>query len=465
MHGHSDPYASSGGRESPVVHARFLRAQSDERLAAAAGEGHERAFEVLVLRYREPLLCYSRQLGLNGARAEDVAQQSLMRAWISLRRGVAVDNVRAWLYRIAHNATVDALRGPANAHEQLTDVAGEIAAVNADPEGAVALRAIFADLAALPSMQREALLCTAVEGRSNEQAARALGVSHAAVRGLVYRARTALRAAATALTPPSLLGWARGGGDRGTRLADRLTSIEAQGAGAGVATGGLVKAGAVMLSAGAMIVGVATVRHAAMDSRGRHHPSVGAAGVAPRTRASRGLVAGTLHPVSRPGSRVGQVRGRGTSASLGQPAPQTPAGLRPASADARETTTSSVAADGKPTQSGTSSAGAEGAPAQVGEGGGAGSSPPVSTVRRIAAPLLPGEGTHQVPGGGGTSVGSPNSVPVNPGGGELPGAGEGAGRQGGSERGTSGGGESLKEQEPSEGGEISAPPKKTAPPS
>ncbi|HTQ67528.1 MAG TPA: RNA polymerase sigma factor [Solirubrobacteraceae bacterium] len=465
MHGHSDPYASSGSRESPVVHARFLRAQSDEGLAAAAGEGNERAFEVLVLRYREPLLCYSRQLGLNGARSEDVAQQSLMRAWISLRGGLAVDNVRAWLYRIAHNATVDALRGPANAHEQLTDVAGELAAVNADPEGAVALRAVFADLAALPSMQREALLCTAVEGRSNEQAARALGVSHGAVRGLVYRARTAMRAAATALTPPSLLGWARGGGHRGTRLVDRLTSIEAGGAGAGVATGGLVKAGAMMLSAGAMVVGVAAVRHAPTDSAGGHHPSLGAANVAPRTRASRGLVAGTLPTVSRPGSRVRHTRGGTPNGSLGRLAPQTLAGPRPPSADARGITTSSVGADGNPAPSGTSPATGEGASAQAGEGAGAGSSSPVSTVRRISAPPVPGEGTHQAPGGGGTSVGSPNSVPVNPGGGELPGAGEGAGREGGSEHGTSGGGESLKKQEPSEGGETSVPPKKAAPPS
>lgn len=446
---------------NPSAYARVSRTQSDERLAAAAGDGHESAFEALVLRYRQPLLCYSRRLGLSEARAEDVAQQSLMRAWISLQRGAAVMNVSAWLYRIAHNATIDALRGPAESHEQLTDAASEIAAVDADPERAVALREVFADLAALPDMQREALLCTAVEGRSNEQTALALGVSDGAVRGLVYRARAALRAAATAVTPPSVLGWVFGAGRRGSRLADRLTTVEAGGAGASVATGGLIKAGAVMLAAGAIVVGVATVPHASTGSGGVQHPRHGAAGVGRRTRASPGLGAVALLTASRVPSTGASRGGHARDVRSGSPvrsAAETPTGSGSPPADGREPATSSNGGSGGSATRTTSLPAAESAPPQR-KAGGVGSSPPVSGSHGLSTPPVPPkEGANQGPGGGASSNGSPNWVPVNSGG------GEGAGQEVPSERGASGGGESVENPESPEGHEISAPPKKTAPP-
>ena len=452
---------------SPSTKALGSQTQSDERLAAAAGEGDESAFEALVLRYRSPLLGYSRRLGLSEARAEDVAQQSLMRAWISLQRGAAVMNVSAWLFRIAHNATIDALRGPAESHEQLTDAAREIAAVNADPERAVALREILADLAALPNMQREALLCTAVEGRSNDQAALALGITGGAVRGLVYRARTALRAAATAVTPPSMFGWVRATGRRGSALADRVTAGEAGGAGASVASGGLIKAGAAIFAAGAIAVGVATVRPASPVSGGVHHPMHGAAGVARRTRASAGLGAAARSKASRAyragASRGGRALGGAGSGSLVRSAAETPTGSGSPATDGREPPPSSGAGSGTSASSGTSLPAAESASPQR-KVGGVGSSPPVSASRRISAPPVPPrEGANQGPGSGGSSTGSPNSVPIDSGGGEGTHAREGAGQEVPSERGASGG-EALENPGSSEGREISTPPKKTAPP-
>ncbi len=447
---------------SRSVNARVSQTQSDERLAAAAGEGDEGAFEALVLRYRQPLIWYSRRLGLREARAEDVVQQSLMRAWVSLQRGAAVMNVSAWLYRIAHNATIDALRGPAESHEQLTEAVGEIAAVNADPERAVALREVLADLAALPNMQREALLCTAVEGRSNEQAALALGVSGGAVRGLVYRARAALRAAATAATPPSVLGWMRAGGRRGSGLADRLTTVEAGGVGGSVAAGGLIKAGAVMFAAGVMVVGVANVRHLATGSPSVPHPRHGAAGVGGRTHASRGLGAAAHTPASR-AAGAGALRGshvRGGPRS-GSPVPatvETPTGSGSQATDGGEPATSSGGGSGTSSSRTTSVPAAEGTPTQR-KVGGVGTSPPVSGSHRVSAPpLLPREGANQGPGSGAGSSGSPSSVPINSGG------GGGAAREGGSEPGAPGGGESSEDPESTERHEISAPPKKTAPP-
>ena len=82
------------------------------------------------------------------------------------------------------------------------------------------VRQTLTGLAALPERQREALLKIAVEGRSQEEVALALGVSEGAVRQLVHRARLTLRAAATVLVPMPLARVGRGGRDERSRPAD-----------------------------------------------------------------------------------------------------------------------------------------------------------------------------------------------------------------------------------------------------
>ncbi len=62
-------------------------------------------------------------------------------------------------------------------------------------------------MAALPDMQRHAIVLTAIEGRSHEEAASVMGITDGAVRGLVHRARASIRTAAAALMPPGLQSW------------------------------------------------------------------------------------------------------------------------------------------------------------------------------------------------------------------------------------------------------------------
>jgi len=197
---------------SPRISIRLLAGQSDERLLALVRDGHERAFEALVHRYRPALLRYLRRtLGLADPRAEDVLQQALLKAWLGLARGTEVRNVKPWLFRIAHNTALNAIRRPGERHFELVD--GALSGFPADDsplERAIDAREALSGVAALPGMQREAMLLTAIDGHSHEEAARALGISNAAVRGLIYRARAAVRIAAAAITPPPLLAWALG---------------------------------------------------------------------------------------------------------------------------------------------------------------------------------------------------------------------------------------------------------------
>ena len=103
---------------SPSV--TLLRTQSDERLVALAREGHERAFDAIVERYRRPLLRHSRRL-LPESRAEDALQQALVAAWTALQRGDDVRELRPWLYRIVQNTALNALRVNGYEYEELRE--------------------------------------------------------------------------------------------------------------------------------------------------------------------------------------------------------------------------------------------------------------------------------------------------------------------------------------------------------
>ncbi|HEX7609470.1 MAG TPA: RNA polymerase sigma factor, partial [Solirubrobacteraceae bacterium] len=94
---------------SPRASTRLLATQSDQRLLELVANGHERAFEAVVNRYRKPLLSYCRRMGLADSRAEDVLQQSLLKAWLALKRGTDVRELRPWLYRVVHNTAINAI--------------------------------------------------------------------------------------------------------------------------------------------------------------------------------------------------------------------------------------------------------------------------------------------------------------------------------------------------------------------
>ena len=273
---------------SPGISAGLLAAQSDQRLVDLVRRGHKRAFEVLVQRYRRPLLRYCGRMGLADARAEDVLQQSLLQAWLALERGVEVRDPRPWLYRIVHNTAVNHVRSSREDLTLLADAPGVRASwtpAESELERRSAVRDTLTDVAALPQMQREAILLSAVAGQSHEEVASVLGVTNGAVRGLLYRARATLRAAAAAITPQPLINWACSSGGHGP-AADRLAEVSASAGAAGM-TGVLLKGAAVAVTTAVLVGGAAVVPH---ERHGGHrtttHPAGRASSAAPAVLAS-----------------------------------------------------------------------------------------------------------------------------------------------------------------------------------
>jgi RNA polymerase sigma factor (sigma-70 family) len=247
---------------TPLLSSALLRAQSDQRLAELASAGHDRAFEAIVERYRRPLLRYLRRL-LSDTLAEDVVQATFISAWSSLRTGTEVRDLRPWLYRIAHNAAINALKKVGEAMEEVPESAGGFATEpSTELERRDEMLHALTSIAALPSRQRAALLAVAVDGRAHAEVAEELGLTDGAVRQLVHRARTTLRMAATAITPtPFLHAVIANAGDS---TVARVAEVAAGAGGASAASVSLKAGAAAVIATGALAAGgpeVAKVVH------------------------------------------------------------------------------------------------------------------------------------------------------------------------------------------------------------
>jgi RNA polymerase sigma factor (sigma-70 family) len=207
-----------------------------------------------VERYRRPLQRHVRRV-LPESRTEDALQQTFLKAWASLQGGAKVRDLRPWLYRIAQNSALDALKRAGYDYDELTESVRSPGGPEADVERRTVMRETLAGLAALPENQREALLRTAVGGDTRAEVAQDLGVTDGAVRQLVHRARVTLRAAATALTPTPVIIWAAGAAETAAPSAARIAELGAAG-GAGL----LLKGGAVLVAAGVLVTGPVALR-------------------------------------------------------------------------------------------------------------------------------------------------------------------------------------------------------------
>ena len=165
--------------------------------------GSDEAFNTLHDRYRQRLFAYVRQMLSTQSRqdAEDVLQDVFVRAFGSLRSDERPVNVRAWLYRVAHNRCIDHLRRPTPAPADIFEMSRTpLHDPLEDAQQREDLRRLVTDVGRLPDQQRSALLMREIDGMSYADLASALDVTVPAVKSLLVRARLGLVEAAEART-------------------------------------------------------------------------------------------------------------------------------------------------------------------------------------------------------------------------------------------------------------------------
>lgn len=169
----------------------------DEALVARARAGDVEAFAELVRRYEPRVRAVLWRLLDDERDLEEAVQDTFLRAWRSLDGYRGEAQLFTWLYRIAVNEALMRVRRKRLSVTALDEV-GDTAARERGPEDeadvAELRRFLLASLRAMPFEYRAPLVLRDVEGLSNQEVAQVLGLSLAAAKSRIHRARMQLRA-------------------------------------------------------------------------------------------------------------------------------------------------------------------------------------------------------------------------------------------------------------------------------
>jgi RNA polymerase sigma-70 factor (ECF subfamily) len=137
---------------------------------------------------------YARALTRDVFRADDLVQDTLVRAMAQRHRWQHGSNLHAWLFTIMHNQNVNGVRRSVREGIAVEfDDKWPVPIAATDPSGRLALRDLDCALARISEEQRRVILLIGLEGTSYEEAATILDVPVGTIRSRVFRGREALR--------------------------------------------------------------------------------------------------------------------------------------------------------------------------------------------------------------------------------------------------------------------------------
>jgi RNA polymerase sigma-70 factor (ECF subfamily) len=163
---------------------RGLNEMSEKLLLSAAKSGDAVAFVELSNRHSNKILRRAYRIVKNWQDAEDVLQESLMRAFLHLRDFEERSSFSSWLTRIAINFALMSLRKKRGHIEISMEVINDDHGIRYLLEGAIRQ---------LPPMLRQVVQMKLIDGRSGEEVSQTLGISVPAAKSRLARAKTALR--------------------------------------------------------------------------------------------------------------------------------------------------------------------------------------------------------------------------------------------------------------------------------
>lgn len=138
------------------------------------------------------LRAFAWSLSHNGSDADDLVQDTLIKAWTNRDKFEPGTNLRAWLFTILRNTYYTQI---SRRRREVRDETGEYANTLSSPptqDWSVAMSALQAALARLPDEHREALILVGAAGLSYEEAAEICGCALGTIKSRVNRARARL---------------------------------------------------------------------------------------------------------------------------------------------------------------------------------------------------------------------------------------------------------------------------------
>lgn len=174
--------------------------QTLERELPAAAGGCQHAYGRIVLACQNTVTAIALAITRDRQASEDIAQEAFVKGWQQLHQLRSATSFLPWLRQITRNLARDWLR--AQRGRPLTGEAAEVAmgmAADPSPGAADRLQRVEEEIAAediistLPTDSREVLLLYYREGQRSQQVADLLGLSDAAVRKRLSRARALVR--------------------------------------------------------------------------------------------------------------------------------------------------------------------------------------------------------------------------------------------------------------------------------
>jgi RNA polymerase sigma-70 factor (ECF subfamily) len=180
--------------------------QGDEIAISRARRGDRDAFRVLVERHARAVFRLAFRMTGNEIDAEDMVQETFLRAWKQIARFDGRASFGTWLHRICANCSLDHIRArnrkqemPASPGDEVADPFARVAADDPSPERLALSSQITAILVPalnqLSDMERAAFVMRHYEGLGIEEISVALGVQPGAAKHSVFRAVQKLRKA------------------------------------------------------------------------------------------------------------------------------------------------------------------------------------------------------------------------------------------------------------------------------
>ena len=172
-------------------------ADADAELVLQSQNGSPAAFEELVRNHQRMIHSLTFRMTGSLADAEDLAQESFIRAFEQIGTFRGTSKFSTWLYRIAVNACLNWRQSEARRFQLQANFAGEKSAQNVNGENSPAKNGareqVQSALLKLPAKQRAAIVLTVYDGLNHAEAAHVLGCSETTISWRVFAARRKLK--------------------------------------------------------------------------------------------------------------------------------------------------------------------------------------------------------------------------------------------------------------------------------